>query len=372
MLIAAFHQLLTKNHSWETEDEREAMEIFGIKFTPLEVVLQRYLEMLATMVTMCGILLLSKMGYLLAIYLFFYSETSRYCVLFYFIWIYYDNYLYPVGGRRSQFKQWLRTCTWNRYVCNYFPIKLVKTTDLDPKKSYLFCNFPHGIMCCGVYGAFATDAIGFRELFPGLDINIIMLDQFFKTPFLRDYVRVINAASSSPESMNLLLSTKPEAPYTGNASVLMPGGAAEIIESKPGTYRILIKRRKGFVRLSLKNGVSMVPVCSFGETNVYNQITFPEGSFMKKVMNFIRKILGLPPFFLIGRGLSQNYFGFIPRRTPITVVVGSPMHLPKIENPTDEQINEYHKKFVDHLVDFFEKEKYKYVENADSVHLEFV
>ena len=54
------------------------------------------------------------------------------------------------------------------------------------------------------------------------------------------------------------------------------------------------------------------------------------------------------------------------------VPVGSPMDLPKIEEPTREQINEYHGKFVEHLVDFFEKEKHKYVENADTVHLEFV
>ena len=66
--------------------------------------------------------------------------------------------------------------------------------------------------------------------------------------------------------------------------------------------------------------VPIVPVCSFGETNAYDQITFPEGSFMKKVINFIRKIMGLPAVFFIGRGFFQNYFGLIPRQTPITVV----------------------------------------------------
>ena len=48
------------------------------------------------------------------------------------------------------------------------------------------------------------------------------------------------------------------------------------------------------------------------------------------------------------------------------------MDVPKIEEPTEEQIDEYHAKFLDRLVDFFEKEKHKYVENADTVHLEFV
>ena len=51
-------------------------------------------------------------------------------------------------------------------------------------------------MCCGVYSAFGTDAAGFRELFPGLDVSIVVLDQNFKTPFLRDYVRVTCAYNS--------------------------------------------------------------------------------------------------------------------------------------------------------------------------------
>ncbi|KAK1134841.1 hypothetical protein K0M31_007610 [Melipona bicolor] len=348
------------------------MEIFGIKFVPLNVPLKRRLETLAIATIFCFSVTLLVGGYPLTIYLFIYSETLRYFVLLYFIWMYYDSSVYIAGGKRAQLKLWIRSCTLNRYICNYFPVKLVKTTDLDPNKSYLFCNFPHGIMCCGVYGAFATDAAGFRTLFPGIDVNTIILEQFFKTPFFRDYCRINPVASSSSESLNYLLSTKPEAPFTGRATVLVVGGAAEVMESKPGTYRILIKRRRGFVRLALKNGVPLVPVCSFGETNVYDQLTFPEGSFIKEVMNFIRKITGIPPIFLMGRGLFQNSFGVLPRRTPITVVVGSPMDLPKIEEPAKEQIDEYHGKFIEHMVDFFEKEKHKYVENADSVHLEFV
>ncbi|KAK9302948.1 hypothetical protein QLX08_005215 [Tetragonisca angustula] len=348
------------------------MEIFGVKFAPLNVPLKQRLEtfVVATITCLLGTLLFG--GYPLAIYILIYSETLRYFVLLYFIWMYYDNYLHPVGDRRARLKQWIRSCTLNRYFRNYFPVKLVKTTDLDPNKSYLLCNFPHGIMCCGVYSAFGTDAAGFRELFPGLDINVIILEQFFKAPFFRDYCRIGSVASSNPESVNYSLSTKPAAPYTGRATVLVVGGVAEVMESKPDTYRILVKRRKGFVKLSLKNGVPIVPVCSFGETNVYDQVTFPEGSFMKKAITFIRKLVGIPPLFLIGRGFFQYSFGILPRRTPITVVVGSPMELPKIEEPTEEQVNEYHGKFIEHMVDFFEKEKHKYVENAEKVHLEFV
>lgn len=75
-----------------------------------------------------------------------------------------------------------------RYFCKFFPLKLVKTADLDPNKMYLFVSVPHGILSTGIMGAFGTDILGCRQLFPGLDVRPIILDQHFKVPFFREYV----------------------------------------------------------------------------------------------------------------------------------------------------------------------------------------
>ena len=45
-----------------------------------------------------------------------------------------------------------------------------------------------------------------------------------------------------------------EEPVQGRAVIIIVGGAAEAFECKPQTYKILLKRRKGFVRLALQNG----------------------------------------------------------------------------------------------------------------------
>jgi len=74
-----------------------------------------------------------------------------------------------------------------RYFCNYFPLKLVKTVDLDPKKSYLFVSVPHGILSIGIFGSFASDVLDCKKLFPGLEIRAITLDQHFKIPIFREY-----------------------------------------------------------------------------------------------------------------------------------------------------------------------------------------
>ena len=85
---------------------------------------------------------------------------------------------------------------------------------------------------------------------------------FIKILFIRilefNCDQIAGCVSSSPESLNLLLSKKPAPPYTGRATILIVGGAAEVMESKPGTYRILIKRRKGFIKLALKNGLELL------------------------------------------------------------------------------------------------------------------
>jgi len=60
--------------------------------------------------------------------------------------------------------------------------------------------------------------------------------------------------ASSVRSIKYLLSAPPSSPFTGRATVLIVGGASESMESTPGTYRSLIKRRKGFVKLALKHG----------------------------------------------------------------------------------------------------------------------
>lgn len=64
----------------------------------------------------------------------------------------------------------------------------------------------------------------------------------------------IGGCASCKESIKYLLSTPPSSSFTGRATVLIVGGASESMESTPGTYRILIKRRKGFVKLALKYG----------------------------------------------------------------------------------------------------------------------
>lgn len=65
----------------------------------------------------------------------------------------------------------------------------------------------------------------------------------------------LGACSSSAESIENLLSYKTTSPEDFNkAVILIVGGAAEALNCKPSTYRIIYNKRKGFIRMALKTG----------------------------------------------------------------------------------------------------------------------
>ena len=60
--------------------------------------------------------------------------------ILYAVWYWYDRKTPFLGGRRIKF---IRNLAVWRHLANYFPIKLHKTTDLDPSKNYIFAFHPH-------------------------------------------------------------------------------------------------------------------------------------------------------------------------------------------------------------------------------------
>ncbi len=82
---------------------------------------------------------------------------------------------------------------------------LTKTCDLDPQKSYILGCHPHGIFGISMLCSFGTDALGFRELFPGIDRRLITLPVQFRIPLVREITAAIGCCSSSKRSIECLL-----------------------------------------------------------------------------------------------------------------------------------------------------------------------
>ncbi|XP_073978557.1 uncharacterized protein isoform X2 [Rhodnius prolixus] len=260
--------------------------------------------------------------------------------------------------------EWLRSLPIYQRFRNYFPSRLIKTADLPSSKNYIICAFPHGILCTSVFSQFLSENKEFQKLFPGIEVSCHTLNPNFYFPFSREYVLSIGFCSVSKEALVHQLS-KPG----GRAVCLVVGGSAEAMISYPGTHRIIAKNRKGFIKLALTTGSDLVPVYSFGETDLYNQWIFPENSLLYKIQQAVRKFTGIAPVLFLGRGIFQNHFGLLPYQKPINMVVGKPIVVEKVINPTKNEINDLHERFIQELIALFEEHKHKYVPNPEKSHL---
>ncbi len=106
-------------------------------------------------------------------------------------------------SHRSEFLR--RSSVWSLFA-SYFPARLHRTQELPPTRKYIFGYHPHGIISLGAFSAFATEALGFAQLFPGIKNTLLTLDSNFRIPIYRDYALAMGIASVSRESCENLLS----------------------------------------------------------------------------------------------------------------------------------------------------------------------
>ncbi|MBN3294411.1 DGAT2 acyltransferase, partial [Polypterus senegalus] len=272
----------------------------------------------------------------------------------YIAWLVFDWNTPEKGGRRSE---WVRNWTVWKHFRDYFPIRLIKTHTLLPSRNYIFGYHPHGIFCFGAFCNFGTEATGFSKKFPGIRPHLATLSGNFRLPLLRDYLLSGGICPVNRKAIDYILSKS----GTGNAVVIVVGGAAESLDCTPGKNVVTLKSRKGFVKLALQQGADLVPVYSFGENEVYKQIIFEEGSWGRNLQKKFQKIMGFAPCLFHGCGMfSANTWGIVPYSMSINTVVGEPITVPKIENPTQEEIDQYHDLYIHSLIKLFEKYKTKF------------
>uniref|UniRef100_A0A3Q2R0N4 Monoacylglycerol O-acyltransferase 3a n=1 Tax=Fundulus heteroclitus TaxID=8078 RepID=A0A3Q2R0N4_FUNHE len=147
--------------------------------------------------------------------------------------------------------------------------------------------------------------------------------------------------SSCKSSLSHLVSR----PEGGNVAVIAVGGAPEALDARPGA--LTLQNRKGFIKLALKHGAQLVPVFSFGENELFDQMENPAGSPLRKLQNRLQSIMGVAMPVFHARGVFQYSFGLIPYRKPIHT---SKVHGREVERDGDV-INSLH--YIVHLFPIF-------------------
>ncbi|KAL3050793.1 hypothetical protein OYC64_001125 [Pagothenia borchgrevinki] len=322
-----------------------------LRLAPLNVPLERRLQTAAALHWVFSFLVLAQVC-LAAFMLLLLSDWWMLAVL-YAGWLWLDGDTPTSGGRRSD---WMRSWRVWEFFRDYFPLRLLKTVDLDPKKNYIFGFHPHGVLVAGGFCNFCTEASGFSRMFPGLTSHLLMLPFWFRVPLFRDYIMCGGLVSSSKSSLSHLLSR----PGGGNVAVIALGGAVESLEARPGALKLQILNRKGFIKLALKHGAQLVPVFSFGENELFDQMENPSGSLLRRLQNRLQSIMGVALPLFHARGVFQYSFGLMPYRKPINTVVGEPIPLVRTPSPSSEDIEGLHRIYLQSLTHLFEQNKEKY------------
>lgn len=287
--------------------------LMDVQFAPLNVPFPRRLQ---TASIVLWILLMP-----LCVALFLVALSYRWLlpfVLAYLIFMYIDH-SHEMGGRKIG---WFRRFPlWNG-MRDFFPISLVKTTNLDPSKNYVFGYHPHGIISLGAWVNFATEANSFSSLFKGIDLRLLTLESNFNVPFSREILlckfnlmAALGICSVSKRSCDNILTKGP-----GNSLMIVVGGAAESLYAFPGTNDLVLKRRLGFIKLAIRNGASLVPVYSFGENDLWDQLPNPPGSMIRKFQKTFQKWMTFAPPLFHGRGIFTYNYGILPFRRQVVSV----------------------------------------------------
>uniref|UniRef100_A0A673B507 Acyltransferase n=1 Tax=Sphaeramia orbicularis TaxID=375764 RepID=A0A673B507_9TELE len=282
-----------------------------IEFAPLNIPLRRRLQTAAVLQWVFSFLALAQ--FCLAAFILLLLSDWWILAVLYAGWLFLDWDTPTSGGRRSQ---WVRSWSVWDYFRDYFPITLVKTVDLDPKHNYIFGFHPHGVLVAGAFSSFCTESTGFSQLFPGLTPHLLMLPFWFRVPLFREYIMCGGLVSSSKSSLGHLVSR----PEGGNVAVLAVGGAPEALDARPGALTLQILNRKGFIKLALKHGAQLVPVFSFGENELFDQMENPTGSALRRLQNRLQSIMGVALPLFHARGVFQYSFGLMPYRQPIHTI----------------------------------------------------
>ncbi|KAK6108844.1 Diacylglycerol acyltransferase family protein [Brugia pahangi] len=269
-------------------------------------------------------------------------------ILLYLTWFIYDHKSPKCGGYPST---WCRTQSIHKYFARYFPIHLHITTPLAHGKNYLIGSHPHGIISMNTYANFVTNGTGLFEKLPGMTVRVCTLVSQFWIPLRREWAMLHGLIDCSKESLHYVLNSS-----INNIVVLIVGGAEEALDAHPGSHMLTLSKRKGFIKIAIETGAQLVPMYSFGENELFEQVNNPEGSSLRCFQSKLKKIMKCSLPIYHGCGLFSN-FGPLPYNKPIDTVIGTPIPVIKKKNPTEEEIDRLHEHYINALTTLFETYK---------------
>lgn len=251
-----------------------------------------------------------------------------------------------------------------KWLCNYFPCKIHVKKKI-PEGQYIWGIFPHGVGeekkgeggegfrgRTGSWSHFMLMTYGtnfMTDIFP-YERRDLSASVLFYIPVVRELLMWLGCIDASAK-------TAEKALKEGMSLLIYVGGEKEQLACKYGEHAVVVKKRKGFVRLAVKYGASLIPTYVWGENDLYYVSDFLSG-FRNMLVTRFR----------IGVNIAFGRWGsFVPYQKALNMVVGDPIPTEKNENPSDEVIQKYLKQYCSALEDLFDSTKEEFGKSTDKL-----
>ena len=187
------------------------------------------------------------------------------------------------------------------------------------------CLSPHGVIPYSIFCIFNMPGFIDHE-----KNTLTVAHQLFAFPILAQFARdVLKAIPNYYDQMNAVIGEK-------RSLLVYLGGIREMMATDHRKEMLYVRRRKGIFQMALQRGVSLLPIYTFGMSEVYTRS---------------RTSLRIPDFF----GNEEEsmawvwgkYGTFFPYRKRLFTVVGTPLSVEKREHPTSAEIETLKERYIE-------------------------
>lgn len=245
-----------------------------------------------------------------------------------------DRFLdWLVVGSRQKFAHYFQKV--EDHLRETFPVHGAKTLP----SSCLLLWHPHSLLAVT-----AVLHTVFR-ITPDLASSVVCHSIYHRIPVISDIVRYGGGIPADYAVMK-------DALTKGDRVSVLLGGVREMMETSEKTIQLVLRNRTGVFRLALQTGTPLVPVLSYGESEMFPAWSHP-------VLKFVNQILYSAFHIAIPvtswDALSNWVTLYWNPLTPIPTHVGDPVVVEKIESPTDEDIRTLRETYIARLKELFDE-----------------
>jgi len=236
--------------------------------------------------------------------------------------------------------EWFLNTSLVKMMVEWNPIRILRTAELDAEKLYVFGCHPHGTLAYNRAAVgFSTDTL-WNAAFPGIKFRVLTATAAFFVPVIRElWLWSYCVDASKPVAVRVMKEH-------GCSVFVYPGGEKEQLETEYGKHKLVLRERKGFVKLAMQQGADLVPVYAFGETSLYNHHQVGIG-----LRKWLQKRFG------VAIPLVSGEWGMMPYRRPVTLVFGKPIAVTPCADPTAAELDSLHATYMQVLQDLFDEHK---------------